>query len=117
MNEIDKIIHQPVRLKIVAALDSLPEDEQVDFTAIAKLHGLTDGNLGAHLAKLEGAGYIRIDKSFLENKKPRTQVSLTAVGRRAFAAHVAALQTILQVGDQQGDLGSKFSRASPSAPE
>lgn len=95
MTEIDKVIHQPVRLKIVAALAALPKDEQIDFTSIAKMHGLTDGNLGAHLAKLDGEGYVHIAKSFV-NKKPRTQVSLSAKGRKAFAAHVKALQEILK---------------------
>lgn len=95
MSEIDPIIHQPVRLKIVAALAALDRKEQVDFKSIAKLHGLTDGNLGAHLSKLEDAGYIRVNKEFVD-RKPRTQVSLSASGRKAFAAHVKALREILR---------------------
>ena len=102
MTDIDPVIHQPVRLKIVAALAALDKREQIDFTALAKLHNLTDGNLGAHLTKLESAGYIRINKSFA-NKKPRTQVSLTAAGRKAFAAHVKALEAILR-GDPDAGL-------------
>lgn len=95
VSKIDKIIHQPVRLKIVAALAAMPKGEQIEFKAIAKLHGLTDGNLGAHLAKLDTAGYVRIDKSFV-NRKPRTQVCLTASGRKAFKTHVEALQAIIR---------------------
>ena len=101
MTDIDPVIHQPVRLKIVASLAALDKREQIDFTALAKLHDLTDGNLGAHLTKLESAGYIRINKSF-SNKRPRTQVSLTTTGRTAFAAHVKALEAILR-GDFDSD--------------
>ena len=95
MSKIDKIIHQPVRLKIVAALAALSKDEQIDFRTLSKMHKLTDGNLGAHLAKLEGAGYIQVNKSFID-KKPCTQVSLSAAGRKAFNAHVKALEAILR---------------------
>ena len=100
MSDLDKVIHQPVRLRIVAALAALDKKEQIDFKTLAKMHQLTDGNLGAHLVKLEEAGYIRVNKGF-ENRKPRTQVSLTASGRKAFAAHVKALKAILD-----GNLGS-----------
>jgi DNA-binding MarR family transcriptional regulator len=55
---------------------------------------LTDGNLGAHLRKLEEAGYITMTKTFV-NKKPHTFVEATGSGRQAFAEHVAALETIL----------------------
>ena len=57
---------------------------------------LTDGNLGAHLRKLEEAGYIDITRTFMNNK-PHTYVQATASGRRAFAEHVAALKGLLKV--------------------
>ena len=56
---------------------------------------VTDGNLGAHLRKLEEAGYIAVNKIFVE-RKPRTYVSATAEGRKVFQEHVAALESILK---------------------
>ncbi|MEN6332654.1 MAG: transcriptional regulator [Phycisphaerales bacterium] len=94
MAELDTIIHQPVRLQIMSALAALGLDEQVDFTYLRNLLKVTDGNLGAHLARLEEAGYIRLDKTFVD-RKPKTFVSVTGKGRDAFASHVAALEAIL----------------------
>jgi DNA-binding PadR family transcriptional regulator len=56
---------------------------------------VTDGNLGAHLRKLEEASYIAVNKTFVE-RKPRTYISATAEGRRVFQEHVAALESILK---------------------
>ncbi|MBN2128657.1 MAG: transcriptional regulator [Sedimentisphaerales bacterium] len=95
MAALDNIIHQPVRLQIMASLISLDLNEQVEFTYLRKLLRVTDGNLGAHLAKLEEAGYVKIDKTFVD-RKPRTYVSATGKGRDAFAGHVAALNEILR---------------------
>ncbi len=94
MAELDNVIHQPVRLRIMASLVSLDRDEQVDFTYLKKRLDLTDGNLGAHLTKLEEAGYVKIEKTFVE-RKPRTYVRATGKGRDAFEGHVAALRDIL----------------------
>jgi len=94
MPELDPVIHQPVRLQIVAALSNLAPREQVDFTFLKTSLGLTDGNLGAHLLTLEQAGYIAVEKAFVA-RKPKTFVALTAAGRRAFDGHVAALTSIL----------------------
>ncbi len=94
MAEFNATIHQPVRLRIMAALVAVNGDPAVDFTSLGKLLKLTDGNLGAHLQTLEEAGYIKIDKSFVE-RKPRTQVSLTRKGRYEFEEHVAALKQLL----------------------
>jgi DNA-binding MarR family transcriptional regulator len=95
MADLDNVIHQPIRLRIMASLVSLDPDEQVDFTYLKRLLDLTDGNLGAHLVKLEEAGYVRLVKIFV-NKKPKTFVIATGKGRDAFAEHVAALQDILK---------------------
>jgi DNA-binding MarR family transcriptional regulator len=95
MAELDNIIHQPVRLQIMSSLVALDLNEQVDFTYLRNLLEVTDGNLGAHLARLEEAGYIRIDKTFVD-RKPKTFVSATGKGRDAFAGHVAALEAILR---------------------
>ena len=94
MSEIDKVIHQPVRLRIMASLVTLESKEQVDFTYLRDLLQVTDGNLGAHLRKLEEAGYIKVEKTFMA-RKPRTFVSATAKGRSAFHGHVAILEAIL----------------------
>lgn len=95
MPDLDDIIHQPVRLRIMSALTSLGSKEQVDFSFLKDKLALTDGNLGAHLRALEEAGYILVEKAFVE-RRPKTFVAASASGRKAFAAHVAALQAILK---------------------
>jgi DNA-binding MarR family transcriptional regulator len=94
MSQLNEIIHQPIRLQIMAALAALEPDSQIDFSYLRKLLNLTDGNLGAHLAKLEDAGYIRIEKAFVA-RKPRTFISAKGKGRDAFAEHIAALKQII----------------------
>jgi len=95
MAELNETIHQTVRLRIMAALVTLSHDEEVDFTYLRDLLEVTDGNLGAHLRKLEEAGYIAVNKLFVE-RKPHTYVAATAEGRRVFQEHVAALEEILK---------------------
>jgi DNA-binding MarR family transcriptional regulator len=88
------IIHQAVRLKIMASLNVVTGDNFLEFTRLRGLVAATDGNLGAHLDTLERAGYVAIEKRF-EGKKPQTRVRATPAGRRAFAEHVAYLREIL----------------------
>lgn len=95
MPTLDPIISQPSRLQIMASLMALATEEQIDFRHLRDLLNLTDGNLGAHLQKLEEAGYLRMEKTFVA-KKPRTYVSATDKGRLAFKEHVAALEQIIQ---------------------
>ena len=95
MPDLDELIHQPVRLRIMSALTSLEVREQVDFSFLKDKLALTDGNLGAHLRALEDAGYILVEKTFVE-RRPKTFVAASAAGRKAFTAHVAALQAILK---------------------
>jgi DNA-binding MarR family transcriptional regulator len=97
MAQLDNIIHQTVRLQIMSSLVSLDQNEQVNFTYLRKLMKLTDGNLGAHLTKLEEAGYIKIEKTFV-SRKPQTFISATGKGRDAFTGHVAALKEIIHSG-------------------
>jgi DNA-binding MarR family transcriptional regulator len=92
--EPDEIIHQSVRLKIMAALNALAEGEPLEFARLKAIAGATDGNLGAHLGTLENAGYVKIEKDFV-GKKPRTRVTITRPGRKAFAKHVAYLRDVL----------------------
>jgi len=95
MAELDEIIHQPLRLRIMAALNALPAGALgLEFARLKKLTGATDGNLGAHIETLARAGYVTIDKAFV-GKKPQTTVTATATGRGAFARHVASLQEII----------------------
>jgi DNA-binding MarR family transcriptional regulator len=95
MAELNETIHQPVRLRIMSVLVALEPTNEVDFIYLRDLLEVTDGNLGAHLRKLEEAGYIAVNKVFVE-RKPRTYVIATAEGRRVFQEHVAALEAILK---------------------
>jgi DNA-binding MarR family transcriptional regulator len=97
MLELDEIIHQPLRLRIMAALQALPAGEGLEFSRLKKLTGATDGNLGAHIETLAKANYVEVDKSFV-GKRPQTKVTATAAGRGAFARHVASLREIIETG-------------------
>ena len=97
MAELDPIIHQPVRLRITASLAALDPSESAEFTFLRDLLELTDGNLGAHLRKLEEADYVEINKAFVD-RKPKSFISLTSNGRRAFKLHIEALKGILEDG-------------------
>ncbi|MFQ5562581.1 MAG: winged helix-turn-helix domain-containing protein [Parvularculaceae bacterium] len=76
---LDRQIHEPARLAVMAALSAC---EHADFLYLQQITGLTKGNLSSHLSKLENAGFIRIDKTFVK-KTPRTRARLTDEGRRA----------------------------------
>jgi len=95
MGTLNETIHQPVRLRIMAALVSMEAGNEVDFAYLRDLLEVTDGNLGAHLRKLEEAGYITVNKTFVE-RKPRTYVSASDEGRKVFQEHVRALEAILK---------------------
>ncbi|MFL5055376.1 MAG: transcriptional regulator [Microvirga sp.] len=101
MADLDEIIHQPLRLKIMAALNALPPAATgLEFSRLKKLTGATDGNLGAHIETLARAGYVAVEKAFA-GKKPQTTVTATAEGRGAFARHVALLQEIIAASARQ----------------
>jgi DNA-binding MarR family transcriptional regulator len=102
MPTADDLIHQQLRLKIMAALHSLSAREAIDFTRLKAIVEATDGNLGAHLTTLEQAGYISITKDFID-KKPRTRLAITRVGRKAFAQHVAYLREIIDGASSEPD--------------
>ena len=95
MEAPDEIIHQPVRLRIMAALTVLsPNDEGLDFARLKSLTGATDGNLGAHIDHLARANYVEVSKAFA-GRRPRTTVKVSPAGRAAFAAHVAFLKSVI----------------------
>jgi DNA-binding MarR family transcriptional regulator len=79
---IDDIIHGRIRLGVVAYLSAV---QSALFGELRDKVGATDGNLSAHLRKLEDAGYVTVDKSF-NGRKPQTRLSLTPTGRRAWRA-------------------------------
>ena len=94
MTELDGVIHQPLRLKIMAALNTMPVGEGLDFSRLKRLTGATDGNLGAHIETLARSGYVGVEKAFV-GKRPQTTIRANATGRSAFVRHVAALQKII----------------------
>ena len=111
MAELDDIIHQPLRLKIMAALNSLPATAAgLEFSRLKKLTGATDGNLGAHIETLAKAGYVAVDKAFV-GKKPQTTVTATADRPRRLRAACGDV-----AGDHCGEAGvaSRHSGASRS---
>lgn len=97
MDAPDEIIHQSTRLRIVATLNAQGARDMLDFVQLKTMLGATDGNLATHLAALEKAGYISIEKDFV-GKKPRTRVALTTKGRKALRNHVAFLRSVLEGG-------------------
>jgi len=99
MAEFNEVIHQSTRLKIMSALMALAPGEMIDFSSLAKLLKLTDGNIGAHILKLEEAGYIKVRKSIVE-RKPKTQLAVTSKGRHKFEEHVEALKAMLNGGTE-----------------
>lgn len=100
--EPDELIHQTLRLKIMSALHA---GGPLEFPRLKAIVGATDGNLGSHLATLEKAGYVKVEKDFV-GKKPRTRISVTSIGKRAFALHVAYLRDL--IGSTQADTEDKL---------
>ncbi len=95
MAQPDEVIHQPLRLKILAALKALPDGERLEFVRLKAIVQATEGNLGAHIGTLETAGYIKVEKDF-HNNRPRTRVSMTRAGRRALQDYVDYLRELLE---------------------
>ena len=100
MPEINTMIHQPVRLRIMAALFALEYDAEVDFTFLRDLLQLSNGNLGAHLDKLESAGYILVRKAFV-GRRPKTFARLSRPGRRAFEDYTEVLKAVVDTGREK----------------
>ena len=89
--ELDRVIHEPARLLLVATLSVV---ESADFLFLMNQTKLTRGNLSSHLSKLEAAGYVEIKKEFVE-KIPRTLLRLTEEGRNAFVEYRQQMQQVL----------------------
>ena len=91
IGEIDRVVHEPGRLMIVALLSAV---KQADFLYLQHETGLNKGTLSSHLARLEDAGYVLIEKTF-QGKIPRTLLQLTDVGRKAFEKYRRDLKRVL----------------------
>ncbi len=90
--DIDKLIHEPARLMIMANLYVV---ESADFLFLMRQTGLTHGNLSSHMSKLEAAGYINIEKEFV-GKKPHTMLQLTEEGRAAFKEYRQKMKQVFE---------------------
>ena len=95
LGRIDEINHGRIRLGIMVYL---ADAEVADFTELKTALEATQGNLSIHLKKLEEAGYVAIDKSFVD-KKPLTRVRITDAGRDAFEAYVEAIGALIGKSD------------------
>ena len=89
--ELDRLIHERMRLGIVSALAA---NASMSFIELRRLLRTTDGNLSVHARKLEAAGYIACTKTF-EHRVPKTDYRLTAAGRRAFERYLAHLEAVI----------------------
>jgi DNA-binding MarR family transcriptional regulator len=83
LDDVDRLIHEPARLKLIALLYVL---ESADFTFLMNQTGMTWGNLSSHMTKLEEAGYLEIEKTF-KGRRPNTMLKLTDKGRQAFQTY------------------------------
>ena len=90
--DVDRLIHEPARLVIVAILSSV---DSADFLYLQRETGLTKGNLSSHLSKLEEAQYVTIEKTY-QGKTPLTICRLTTQGREAFEAYREQMKSIVQ---------------------
>jgi DNA-binding HxlR family transcriptional regulator len=90
--KLDRLIHERLRLGIISALSV---NEALTFNDLKKLLDTTDGNLSVHARKLEDAGYVACTKTF-ENRLPKTEYRLTAVGRRALERYVDHMEALIQ---------------------
>ena len=90
--QLDRTIHERVRLAIVSAL---AVNDTMRFGDLKALLGTTDGNLSVHARKLEDAGYVQCDKGF-DGRMPRTEYRLTAAGRRALEKYLAHMEALIR---------------------
>lgn len=90
--ELDRLLHERVRLGIASALAA---NDSLSFNELKALLATTDGNLSVHARKLEEAGYVACTKSFA-GRLPRTEYRLTAAGRRAFEKYLDHLEALVR---------------------
>lgn len=90
--QLDRVIHEKGRLAIMSMLAAAPD---LSFTELRDALGMTDGNLTTHIRALQQEGYVAVAKSY-QNRRPLTTCSLTAEGRKSFAAYVDLLEQIVR---------------------
>lgn len=90
--ELDRIIHERMRLAIVSAL---AVNATLSFNELKQLLDTSDGNLSVHARKLEDAGYVRCNKSF-DGRTPRSDYELTGTGRQALQRYLAHMEALIQ---------------------
>jgi DNA-binding MarR family transcriptional regulator len=90
--EVDRLIHEPARLMIVAILSAV---ESADFLYLQRETGLTKGNLSSHLTRLEEGGYVQIEKTY-RGKLPLTICRLTLAGQKAFQDYRKRLKRFVE---------------------
>lgn len=96
-DQLDRVIHEPARLRLVTLLYVVDE---ADFVFLSDRTGFTAGNISSHMSKLDDAGYVEVSKGFVD-RRPRTVYRLTEAGRRAFEAYRRALDGLF--AGLQGD--------------
>jgi DNA-binding HxlR family transcriptional regulator len=89
--DLNPVVHGKLRLALLTLLTGV---EEAEFTWLREKTGATDGNLGAQLLKLEEAGYVTVEKKFLE-RKPQSLYRMTDAGRAALSEYVQALKQLL----------------------
>ena len=94
--EIDKLIHEPARLKIIAQLYVV---ESADFLFLMRQTGLSQGNVSGHLSKLEDAAYVEIEKGYI-GKRPQTIISLSKKGREMFKIYIKNMRELFDDLDE-----------------
>jgi len=90
---LDKVIHERARLGILTSL--VTHHKGLSFVQLKKLCDLTDGNLSRHVKVLSEAGFVSIEKSFVDNR-PQTFCRITEIGQSAFASYIEILETIVK---------------------
>jgi DNA-binding MarR family transcriptional regulator len=92
IDRLDRVIHEPGRLKIMTHLYIV---ESGDFVYLMRTTGLTRGNLSSHMTKLEQVGYVEVIKEFV-NRRPVTMLSLTEAGRKAFQDYRKNISLVME---------------------
>ena len=91
LSEIDKLVHEPARLMILSYLSVI---NSADFTFLMKQTELTRGNLSSHISKLEAAGYVKVNKEFVD-KIPRTLIRITTKGKNALKTYRDKMKNVI----------------------
>lgn len=91
-NDLDKVIHERMRLGMISALAA---NERLSFTDLKRLLDTTDGNISVHARKLEDAGYITCEKSF-KGRMPLTEYAITSAGREALERYLDHMEALIE---------------------